>query len=67
MQVGGEQPVQGLTLLLPLRHEGRSPQLRAQPSSPAAQARLRTLDRFTAALVFAELPPGRHRLSVSLP
>lgn len=67
LQVGGEQPVQGLTLLLPLRHEGRSPQLRAQPSSPAAQARLRTLDRFTAALVFAELPPGRHRLSVSLP
>lgn len=67
LQVGGERPVQGLTLLLPLRHEGRSPQLRAQPTTPAAQARLRTLDRFTAALVFAELPPGRHRLSVSLP
>lgn len=59
LRVSGKDPVRGLTVLVALPAENSNPVVTsADPKSPVPE--VRKLDRFTAALVFAAVPPGQH-------
>lgn len=59
LRVSGKDPVRGLTVLVALPAENAKAVVMAADSrSPAPE--IRQLDRFTAALVFAVVPPGQH-------
>lgn len=65
--VDGHRPLEGLTVLLPLRHRAADARLLAQSGPSADKAQLRRPGPFTNLLVLPRLEPGRHRISLSLP
>jgi hypothetical protein len=68
VSVSGNAPVSGLTLLVGHRSANQAPRLQASaPPGGTGAAQLRRIDRFSSALVFPALPPGRHSLRLSFP
>ncbi len=68
VSVSGSAPVSGLTLLVGHRSANQAPRLQASaPPGGTGAAQLRRIDRFSSALVFPTLPPGRHSLRLSFP
>lgn len=70
LSVAGKAPLQGLTLLIDHRSDGRMPIWQRSGAAPAGGTplpTLRKLDRFSSLLVFPTLPAGRHSYRVVLP
>lgn len=69
LSVAGSTPLQGLTVRIDHRSDGRMPIWQRSGGAAAGTPlpTLRKLDRFTSLLVFQTLPPGRHSYRVVLP